>query len=259
VTPDPRGFQPQERRTGRDSKIIRAATHIHTAHSWDSRIRHEDLAAAMTHLRVDLVLVSDHNTFDGATEFARLCATGRLPITVPIAAEIRTDRGDMIVVLEPGTQPPAVKALLTWDGMRRIVPELGGLLWLPHPYRGHTGVEELAGESDVVEVFNARCTPEQDRKARLLVERVAARHAFGADAHRVRELDRVISEYPIKTPATVREVFAHDAACHDPQRSPKSDRMAAEITNGVKRRRPALVGYFALRYLEHRVREALNR
>lgn len=238
---------------------IRAVTHIHTRYSWDSRINHPQLASELTRLGIDLAMVTDHNTFDGAIEFAEYCATHSLPIVVPVAAEIRTNRGDVIAVFDPGTTPPAVDGLLEWERMQRIVSEMGGLLWLPHPYRSHTDVEELAASADAIEVFNARCTSEENRKAEALATAVGARHAFGVDAHRVRELDRVIAEYPETSNTAVHDVFASSAVCRNPRTSPRSDRMAAEITNGIKKRRPTLVGYFALRYLEQRAREAFRR
>ncbi len=237
--------------------MVTAVTHIHTHRSWDSRIRPAALAATLASLGIDLALVTDHDTFDGAREFAAHCRTAAPGITVPVAAELRTDRGDVIVVFEPGADPPPVERLLRWADLVEIVPEMGGLVWLPHPFRGHSDPAELAARADVVEVFNARCTPRQNSRAADLRRAAGAASAYSVDAHRLRELPRAVVRYPES--GSVCEMLRQDAVCDEPILSPKSDRMAAEITNGIKRRRPALAAYFALRYLRHRAREAMQR
>lgn len=237
--------------------MVTAVTHIHTHRSWDSRIRPAALVPVLTELGIDLALVTDHDTFDGSIEFAEHCRKAAPSITVPVAAELRTDRGDVIVVFEPGTDPPPVERLLRWVDLVRIVPESGGLVWLPHPFRGHSEPAELAERADVVEVFNARCTPRQNERAAALGRATGAAAAYSVDAHRIREVPRAVVRYEDR--GNVCDTLRQDAVCEDPVHSPKSDRMAAEITNGIKRGRPALAAYFVLRYIRHRVREAVGR
>lgn len=237
--------------------MITAVTHIHTHRSWDSRIRPDALASVLNELGIGLALVTDHDTFEGSIEFAEHCRIAAPGIVVPVAAELRTDRGDVIVVFEPGTDPPPVERLLRWVDLIRIVPESGGLVWLPHPFRGHSEPAELAERADVAEVFNARCTPRQNERAADLGKAVGTAAAYSVDAHRIREIPRAVVRYEDR--GTVCDTLRQDAVCEYPVHSPKSDRLAAEITNGIKRGRPVLAAYFALRYIRHRVREAVGR
>jgi predicted metal-dependent phosphoesterase TrpH len=237
--------------------MVTAITHIHTHRSWDSRLRPEALAATLSALRVDLAVVTDHDTFAGSVEFAAHCRRSAPGITVPVAAELRTDRGDVVVVFEPGTDPPPVSRLRRWSNLIEIVPDMGGLVWLPHPFRGHVEPEGMAAAADVIEVFNARCSPRKNQRARDLWRASNAAAAYSVDAHRMREIPRALVRYPDM--GAVCETLRQDAVCDNPVPSPKSDKMAAEVINGIKRRRPALAAYFVLRYLEHRTREAVER
>ncbi|HEX6257185.1 MAG TPA: PHP domain-containing protein [Euzebyales bacterium] len=232
-------------------------THIHTRRSWDSRMHPAQLGERLVELGVDLAVVSDHNSFDGAIEFAGHCRDRGLSITVPVAAEVRTDRGDALVVFEPDSTPPSIDRLLSWEAMVDEVHAAGGLVGLPHPFRSHRGVEELARQVDLIEVFNARCTAEQDARSVALAETVSAARSYGVDAHWARELDRVVVEYERR--ATVIETLLQDARCHHPTRSPKSDWMAAEVINGIKRRRPLVTGYFVAQYARSRLVESVGR
>jgi predicted metal-dependent phosphoesterase TrpH len=230
----------------------RALTHIHTTNSWDSRNAIDRLADAFVVNGIELALVCDHNSFEGSLAMRRLVQERALPLQVPVAAEIRTDRGDVIVVFEDG-EPPAVDALLRSDELPRVVRDLGGIVWLPHPFQSHKDVEILAASADVIEVFNARCGTEQNLSAADLCARHGAVPAFGADIHRLNEVGRFTVEYP--TAGTMLATLLSTPSCERPMRTRKSDIMAAEIVNGFKRRRPALVGYNVVKWSKHRAKE----
>jgi hypothetical protein len=136
---------------------------------------------------IGLAMVTDHNDFGGSLELRRFVSNAGIDIKVPVAAEVRTNRGDIVVVLASGVPPP-VDGLLSWSSLPDIVRDLDGLIWLPHPYRSHIGVEELAAEVDIIEVFNARCSAEQNARTQELCDKVGAVPAFGADVHRAGEL-----------------------------------------------------------------------
>ena len=228
-------------------------THLHTAHSWDSQIRPERLMDALAARGVDLALVSDHDSFAGATECQTIAARKNMPITIPLAAEIRTDRGDVIVVLDPDMEAPAIVELKRWMDLVPAVRNRGGVIWLPHPYQGHDYVEEIAAEADVIEVFNARCSPEQNRNAALLCARHGAVGCYGADVHRLNEIDNLLVDYDdagsvVDTLRTSPRLIHH-------QPTSKSNIMAAEVTNGLTKRRPGLVAWAGVQWLVHRKRE----
>jgi len=231
---------------------MRAVTHIHTSYSWDSRSGVARLADALLRHRVELALVSDHNDFSGSLALRQLSDDRGLELSVPVAAEIRTDRGDVIVIFEGG-EPPAVEDLLSWDGLPSLVRERDGLIWLPHPYQSHSDVEALAAEADIIEVFNARCDEQQNAQAADLCRRHGAVPGYGADAHRLVEVGRFSVDY--EPGPTILQTLRSSPSCPEPVRSRRSDIMAAEMVNGFTRRRPTLVGYNLLRWAKHRARE----
>jgi predicted metal-dependent phosphoesterase TrpH len=232
---------------------VRAITHIHTEHSWDSRLRVKAVADQLVKIGVDLALVCDHDSYDGALELRRRLLAMGSAISVPVAAEIRTDRGDVVVVFEDDRDLPPVTRLRDSRHISRVVHDAGGLVWLPHPFRGHPDLGDLPYEADIIEVFNARCSFAKNQRARDLCNEVDAIPAYGSDAHLARELGAMLVEYPARE--TVIDTLKGSPSCLQPVRTDKSNVMAAEIINGVKTRRPALVGYFLARYVKHRAIE----
>lgn len=235
---------------------MRGSTHIHTHHSWDSRMSPRRLAQRLQGAGIELALVTDHDSFAGAVDVQRLMMGVDPPVRVPLAAEIRTELGDVIVVLDDGEVPP-VHELKSWRGLQRRVRDVGGLIWLPHPLRSHRDVEELVAGSDVVEIFNARCSASQNQLAADLCLRFEKVPAYGSDAHLLREAATWWVEYEDR--GSVLDTLRGPPRCSDARFARRSDVDVAEIVNGVKRGRPALVGYFALRYLRDRGRDLWNR
>jgi predicted metal-dependent phosphoesterase TrpH len=219
-------------------------------------LRIESLARQLSNLDVSLALVSDHDSFDGSIALARHVSERDLPIQVPIAAEIRTDVGDVIAVFEDDSGLPPIESLKSSADINAVVEDHGGLVWLPHPYRGHTDVESIAEDCDIIEVFNARCSAKKDQRGAALCDTLGAIPAYGADTHLKRELGQVIVEYePADTLLDTLRTPPHPVIAH---RAQKSDVMTAEIINGIKRRRPLLVAYFIVRYAKHRSIEAFR-
>jgi predicted metal-dependent phosphoesterase TrpH len=235
---------------------MRAITHIHTKHSWDSRLQVASLTSELSKLDVSLALVADHDTFEGSIALARHVSQRDLGIQVPIAAEIRTDQGDVIAVFEDDSDLPAIGSLKSAKEIRSVVIDHGGLVWLPHPYRGHQEVESIAGHCDVVEVFNARCSVKKNERGEALCDAFGATPAYGADAHLRSELGQVIVEY--QPAGTLLETLSGKPQPVVTRRTPKSNVMAAEVINGVKVRRPLLAAYFIIRYAKHRSIEAVR-
>lgn len=235
---------------------IKAITHIHTRRSWDGVIRPGALADRFHSDGIDMALVTDHDSFEGAREVAAAIASRGYEIEVPVAAEIRTDMGDLVVVLDD-VEPPPVDMIKSWTNLVAATRDLGGIIWLPHPFRSHPEPRALAEHADVIEVFNSRCSNQQNESARRLCEEVGAVPAFGSDAHLLREISHVVVEYvehgsPIETLKTEPTPLTK-------KRAERTDRDLAEIVNGFKRKRPTLVGYFSLRYVGHLIQKQVGR
>ncbi|MGI9609926.1 MAG: PHP domain-containing protein [Acidimicrobiia bacterium] len=174
-----------------EGEIVRVVPHLHTNYSWDSRTEPRDLIAALERHRVDVAIVSDHDSFDGSLEAASLTDQ----VLIPPAAEIRTDLGDVIVIYEPGVIPPPVAELKAFDDLVSVAASTDALVWLPHPYVAHRDIERLAAAAAVIETFNARCSNHQNERAHELCRRYAKVEGFGADAHVLSEVGRTWAEY----------------------------------------------------------------
>jgi predicted metal-dependent phosphoesterase TrpH len=236
---------------------MRAITHIHTRHSWDSRLAPSRLVDALVDADIGLAVVSDHDSFEGALECRQLIGERALELRVPVAAEIRTDRGDVIVIFETAAELPPIGDLKQWGRLVPAVKEHNGLIWLAHPYRGHEFVEELAAASDIVEVFNARCSPEENRNAGLLCDRHGCVPGYGADLHRAPEFGGCVVEYEDRGP--IIETLRRAPTPVVTRVNPRSSSMASEMTFALKRRRPAKLIYSALRWAQSRKRESADR
>ena len=46
----------------------------------------------------------------------------------------------------------------------------------PHPYVGHKNIEEIANNSDLIEVFNSRVSDEKNKKSLELANKYSKKH-----------------------------------------------------------------------------------
>ena len=235
--------------------MLRAITHIHTNHSWDGSVPPAVLTEALLEANIDLALISDHDSFAGARQCRHLVAERGSSMRIPLAAEIRTERGDVIIVLDElaETHEPPMSELKQWDKLVPLARDLGALVWLPHPYQSHEFTEELAAEADVIEVFNARCSDEQNRNGALLCERHGAVPAYGADVHRLPDLGRCVVEY--EEQATPLESLRRAPTPLSTTRNERSSTMAAQFTSSRRGRQPTGMAFWGLRWLQATMEE----
>jgi len=130
-------------------------------------------------------VLTDHDTIDGA-----LALRAQEPDGVVVGQEVTTTEGELIgLFLEQ-----AIPARLPPDEVVRRIRAQGGLVYLQHPYDAwrrrlrETAVERLAGEIDVVEVFNGRSPDEANRRAEELCATLRAAAGAGSDAHTLAEI-----------------------------------------------------------------------
>lgn len=175
---------------------MRAITHVHTSHSPDSFISVSKLVRDALKFSIDFLLISDHDSFEGSLQ-ARFLAERTYPgrLTVPHAAEILTEHGDVIVAFDDPVAVPSVEALKRFDDLVSFTRQHGGHLILPHPYRGHADPDTVAAEVDAIEVFNPRCSWSENARAWELARRLGKGMSVGADAHLPSELRCSIAEY----------------------------------------------------------------
>jgi predicted metal-dependent phosphoesterase TrpH len=166
---------------------LRGIIHCHSKYSYDSITSIDSYLRFARKQNLDFVILTDHNTTEGSRSL-RDTASVHIPhLTVPLAAEYYTDCGDIIAVF--------LKREIQARTLREFVDEArtqGAVLLLPHPYVGHTEIERLAQEADLIEVFNSRVSDQQNTKASELAASMNKRIYAGTDAHLSNSLGRVI-------------------------------------------------------------------
>lgn len=158
--------------------------HIHSKYSSDSVMEPRKILKIAKSKEFDTIAITDHNTIRGALEAKKF--ENDIGIQVIIGSEIRTDIGDII-----GLKLEREVESRSWDMVISEIKDQGGIVILPHPYRGHTMVSEVAKKVDLIEVWNARCHPEQNNKALELATSLRCGTIMGSDAHLYSELGNV--------------------------------------------------------------------
>lgn len=167
---------------------FRCLFHLHTRHSFDSILSPHKIVARARELKIDALIVTDHNTLKGSLE-ARRASQGNPPLVI-VAAEYQSEKGDIIgLFLQEEIRSRESNVIV------RQIHEQGGLVVLPHPYKGHKLDDQLLSGVDMVETFNSRCSSEENDRARQLAEEWKLPEIAGADAHCFSELGAALNEY----------------------------------------------------------------
>jgi predicted metal-dependent phosphoesterase TrpH len=166
--------------------------HCHTAASFDSLSRPQDVVAAAAARGLTHLAITDHERIDGALA-ARDAAPAEL--SVIIGQEVRTRGGDLIGLFLERPIPPGLPAGEAAD----LIHEQGGLVGLPHPFDrfrasgGRRSVDEdwlaLLGRVDYVEGWNARImVGDGNLRATELAHERGLPAVAASDAHTVMEV-----------------------------------------------------------------------
>ena|ERR1041385_6352047 len=174
-------------------RFVRVDLHLHSSASWDCDVPPGVVAVRCRSLGLGPVFLTDHDTMNGALELRRAD-----PLGVVAGQEVTTAEGELIgLFLERPIEP----GLPAEEAARRIKAQ-GGLVYLQHPYDRRrrslpeATIERLAAGIDVVEVFNGRSAPADNRRAEDLREILDAAPGAGSDAHTLEEIGGVYVELP---------------------------------------------------------------
>jgi predicted metal-dependent phosphoesterase TrpH len=170
--------------------MLRCLCHVHTKYSFDSWLSPRKILAHAIENRVDVLIITDHNTLRGALEVADL--TRGKPIVI-IAGEYKTEKGDIIGLF--------LKEQIELRESGAVIQEIrrqGGLVLLPHPYKGHTLEDELLKQVDIIETYNSRCSLSENALAAELARRIGKPGLAGCDAHCAPELCAVVNEFSVE-------------------------------------------------------------
>lgn len=165
--------------------------HCHTRHSFDSLVDPAALARRAAQLGIDVLAVTDHDTWQGAVEARAAAEQEKLDLHVILASEVATDQGDVIGLFM--TRDLVMKPAPAFCD---AVHEMGGLTVLPHPYKWHQLDEALLSRIDLIEVHNGRTSRGDNLRAAELAFQREMPELAGPDAHRLGELSlaRVVFE-----------------------------------------------------------------
>ncbi len=175
--------------------MLKADLHIHTEYSMDCDTSLEKVIRRCLETGINCVAIADHNSIEGALKMQRLA-----PFPVIVAEEILTPHGEIMGMFLKEWIP---SGLSVEEVISRIKAQ-DALVCIPHPFDRirHAGlnsaiIEEIAGQIDVIEVFNSRSLSHQPpTKAQLFAEKYSILQSAGSDAHTVHEIGNAYVEMP---------------------------------------------------------------
>lgn len=176
-------------------KLLRADLHIHTEYSMDCSTPLDKLISRCVETGINCVAIADHGTIEGALKMQSLA-----PFTVIIAEEILTPHGEIMGMFLKET----ISSGLSVAEVISQIRAQDALVCIPHPFDKirHSGlnsnmIEEMAGQIDVIEVFNARSlTRQPSTKAQAFARKHGIAQSAGSDAHTVVEIGNACVEMP---------------------------------------------------------------
>ena len=144
---------------------------------------------------INCIAITDHDSIEGALKMQRLA-----PFPVIVAEEILTPHGEIMGMFLQERIPSGISV----EQAISHIKAQGGLVCLPHPFDAFRGfrldrkrLEELAGQIDIIEVFNAR-SPwlRSSTKARSFARKYGILETAGSDAHTPNEIGSTYVEMP---------------------------------------------------------------
>jgi len=182
--------------------MIRIDLHVHTNFSGDATISPKFIVNQLySHPFIKGVAITDHDTIEGYNHVRKLAATYEDILIIP-GIEVSTRWGHINILgveEKPGDW-------LTIEDVVDFARERGGIIVIPHPYRG-SGVGESIRDipADAIEVFNPHATYEQNKMAEKLARAKNLPGVAGSDAHDPQEMWAAYTE--VKAELSVEAVL----------------------------------------------------
>lgn len=144
-------------------------------------------------LGINCVNIADHGTIEGALKMQQLA-----PFSVIVSEEILTPHGEIMGMFLKET-------ISSGQSVEEVLSQIrsqGGLVCIPHPFDTVRGsalnskkIEEIVGQIDVMEVFNARDPLlRSSNKAEAFAEKHGIAKSAGSDAHSLHEIGNAYVE-----------------------------------------------------------------
>jgi len=150
--------------------------HIHSKFSPDSLMRPDKIIKAARDMGLNGIAVTDHDTIKGGLSAQKV--NRDRDFSVIVGCEIKSDCGDIIgLFLQEEIRSRCNMEVI--DEMR----DQGGVVVLPHPFRGHRLSEEMVSAVHAIETFNSRTGRGENHLAEELRMRHKKAAVAGSDAH----------------------------------------------------------------------------
>ena len=171
-------------------KLLKVECHCHTQYSKDCLTSLDKLLRACEHKGIDRLIITDHNTIQGAR-----IAAGMNPERVIVGEEIMTQAGELLAFFVQEEIPPGLPPKEAIGRLR----EQNAFISVSHPYdrlrKGHWEPDDLLAIAplvDAIETFNARCVwvPAFNDKAQEFARQHNLPGTAGSDAHSAYEVGR---------------------------------------------------------------------
>ncbi len=175
--------------------LIRVEFHCHTKYSKDSLAEPEALIETCQLKGIDRLIVTDHNTIDGA-----LAAQALDPQRVIVGEEIMTTAGELLASFVMEEVPKGLAPLEAVERLR----EQGAFISISHPFDifrtpwDRSALLEILPYLDAIETFNARCLWKRfNKQAAAFAHEHDLPGTSGSDAHTVEELGAGTLRLPV--------------------------------------------------------------
>jgi predicted metal-dependent phosphoesterase TrpH len=171
-------------------KIYRGLIHFHSNYSFDSILSLKNIVNFALKEDLNFLILTDHDSIEGSIALRKYVEERGINIEVIVAAEYNTEFGDIIAI--------NIEKEITEMGFQLFVKQVrnqNGILLLPHPYYGHTNIEEVANKMDFIEVFNSRVDDASNERALTLANKFNKSVYYATDAHNYNSLKNCILEF----------------------------------------------------------------
>lgn len=224
---------------------FRCLFHVHTRCSFDSILSPRRIVGRAREMDVEVLIVTDHNTIQGSLD-VQIFAAGK-PRIVVTAAEYHSEKGDIIGLF----LKEEIRSRRSQEIVRQIHDQ-GGLVILPHPYKGHVLDDELLAGVDLIESYNGRCSEVDNARADRLAQQLNRPFLAGGDAHCSLELDAAVNEFMVDAPRSeseFREHLLNASRGISTRRASPICRPYSQMIKAIKTRNPKLFAYQAKRMM----------
>ena len=168
---------------------LRVEFHCHTSASEDSLTRPQVLVSTCRRKGIDRVVVTDHNSIEGARAAQVLD-----PQRVIVGEEIMTTRGEILAAFVKEEIPAGLSPQAAIKELR----SQGAFISVSHPFDElraggwhEKDLLEILPQVDAIEVYNSRCMyPRFNRRAQAFALEHDVAGTVGSDAHAPFELGR---------------------------------------------------------------------